>query len=72
MFCAERLQRVLMAIVLCLAFYLISVQNSFGMLILGFVIVMVFVWAITDFCPSIWIFKKLIGSCCDKKESKSC
>ncbi len=67
MLCAERIQRVMMAVVLMLAFYLISISNAFGMAILAFVIVMILVWAVTDFCPSIYILKKIIGSCQDKK-----
>ncbi len=67
MLCAERIQRVMMAVVLMLAFYLISISNAFGMAILAFVIVMILVWAVTDFCPSIYVLKKIIGSCQDKK-----
>jgi hypothetical protein len=36
-----------------------------------FVILMVMVWAFTDFCPSLWIFKKIFGSCYEKEEKKS-
>lgn len=67
MFCAERIQRVMLSVMLMLSFYLISISNAFGMAILAFVIVMVLVWAITDFCPSIYILRKIIGSCQDKK-----
>ncbi|MEY4505198.1 MAG: hypothetical protein RL154_1495 [Pseudomonadota bacterium] len=70
MFCAERIQRVMMAAMLMLSFYLISIGNSLGMAILAFIIFMVIVWAFTDFCPSIAILKKIIGSCDDKKDSK--
>lgn len=68
--CAERLQRVLMAIVLSVALYLTSIQELlFAIILQGFLIVMVLIWAITDFCPSLWLFGKIFGNC---KKEKSC
>jgi len=63
MMCAEKLQRLMMAAVLLIACCLMSVGSIYGTILLGFVIAMILVWAITDFCPSIWVFSKLVGHC---------
>ena len=61
--CGEKLQRFLMALVLLVAFYFMSIGSVIGVVLQLFVIFMIVVWAITDFCPSIWIFNKLFGKC---------
>jgi len=61
--CAEKVQRVLMALVILVGTYLTTLSSIWGLVILGFVIFMILVWAVTDFCPSIWIFKKFMPSC---------
>jgi len=63
MMCAEKLQRFMMAAVLLIACCLMSVGSIYGTILLGFVIAMILLWAITDFCPSIWVFSKLVGHC---------
>ena len=63
MMCAEKLQRLLMAVVLGIAYGLMSMGSVYGSVLLGFVIAMIVLWAITDFCPSIWLFSKLFGHC---------
>lgn len=65
--CAEKIQRFLMAIVLTAAMLLFaSNQILYAMILQTLVIVMVIVWAIADFCPSLWVFKKVFGSCYEK------
>lgn len=65
--CAEKIQRFLMAIVLTFSMVLTAYGYTlFGMVLQGFVILMIIVWAITDFCPSLWLFGKLFGSCSKK------
>ena len=68
--CAERIQRVLMAIMLGVVIVLINLSLTIvAMVLQGFIIVMIIVWAFTDFCPSLWTFKKMFGSCdFDKKK----
>ncbi|MEW6551525.1 MAG: phosphoribosylaminoimidazole synthetase [Arcobacteraceae bacterium] len=61
--CGEKLQRFLMALVLLVAFYFMSIGSIIGVVLQLFVVFMIVVWAITDFCPSIWIFNKLFGKC---------
>ncbi|QOG12140.1 phosphoribosylaminoimidazole synthetase [Arcobacter sp. FWKO B] len=61
--CGEKLQRFLMAFVLLVAFYFMSIGSIVGVVLQFFVIGMILVWAITDFCPSIWFFNKFFGKC---------
>ncbi|MDD2383609.1 MAG: phosphoribosylaminoimidazole synthetase [Sulfurospirillaceae bacterium] len=63
MLCAEKLQRLMMAGVLIIAYFLMSIGSIYGNILLFFVIAMIVLWAITDFCPSIWTFSKLFGHC---------
>ncbi|KFN40903.1 MAG: phosphoribosylaminoimidazole synthetase [Sulfuricurvum sp. MLSB] len=60
--CAERIQRFLMAIVLTVSMVLfVTGQMQWAVILQTFVILMVLVWAFTDFCPSLWFFGKLFG-----------
>jgi len=59
---SEKLQRTLMAFMMSMSlalFYTGSTQIA--SVLLGFVIIMTVLWAITDFCPSIWFFSKLLN-----------
>ena len=67
--CAEKLQRILMAIVLTVSLFLLINGSVIGILLQSFVIVMILIWALTDFCPSLWTFEKMFGAC-EKKENK--
>lgn len=65
--CAEKIQRFLMAIVLTVSMVLfVSGQIQLAVIIQTLVIVMVAVWALSDFCPSLWAFNKIFGSCSEK------
>ncbi|WP_310439251.1 phosphoribosylaminoimidazole synthetase [Sulfuricurvum sp.] len=56
-----------MAIVLTAAMFLFADgQMLYAMILQTLVIVMVIVWALFDFCPSLWIFKKVFGKCPQK------
>jgi len=64
---SEKIQRSMMAFMMSMSlalFYTGSAQIASA--ILGFVIVMTLLWAITDFCPSLWILSKLFKE--DKRE----
>ncbi len=66
--CAERIQRFLMAIVLTVAMFMFAIgEMGWGVIIQTFVIFMVIVWSLTDFCPSLWMFGKIFGKCEDRK-----
>lgn len=65
--CAEKIQRSLMASVLLLSMWLITEGlTSYGLALQGFIVFMIIVWAVKDFCPSLWAFDKLFGSCAKK------
>ena len=62
--CAEKIQRLLMGIVITASMMLfIQGMSQIAVVLQTFVIVMIAIWAFTDFCPSLWLFKKLFGSC---------
>ncbi len=68
--CAERIQRFLMAVVLTVAMLLFaSGMVQAGVVLQTLIILMVIVWALSDFCPSLWLFKKLFGSCDKRPEA---
>jgi uncharacterized membrane protein (UPF0136 family) len=67
--CAQKMQRFLMAIVLSVATYLMSQGSMIGFILQAFVIGMILVWAVIDFCPSLFVFDKLFGNC-DKTRDK--
>ena len=65
---SEKIQRTMMAFMMSISlalFYTGSTQIASA--ILGFVIVMTLLWAITDFCPSLWLLSKLL-----KEEKREC
>ncbi|MEA3372899.1 MAG: phosphoribosylaminoimidazole synthetase [Campylobacterota bacterium] len=67
--CAERIQRFLMAIVITIAMVMFMTGNiQIAVVLQTFVIIMIVVWALADFCPSLWVFKKIFGSCHDTYE----
>lgn len=62
--CAEKIQRFLMAIVLTLSMVLFATgQMQLAVILQTLVIFMLIVWALTDFCPAIWLFTKIFGPC---------
>ncbi len=74
--CAERMQRILTAIMLGIILYFFAMgghdfqegvkQSSYftiAVVLQIFVILMLLVWAFTNFCPSIWFFKKIFPPC---------
>ena len=64
--CAERIQRFLMAIVLTGTMVLFMTgQAQIAVIIQSLIVLVIIVWALADFCPSLWLFKKIFGSCHD-------
>lgn len=61
--CAERIQRLLMAAILFISMILITNMSIWGLILQGFVIFMLIIWAFTDFCPSIWFLRKITKPC---------
>jgi multidrug efflux pump subunit AcrB len=65
--CAEKIQRFLMAIVLTISMvFFVQGNIQVGVVLQTFVILMIVVWSLTDFCPSLWLFGKLFGKCSSK------
>ncbi len=65
---SERLQRVMMGIMLMIILYLYNTQEmALANYLMGFMIGMISIWAVFDFCPSLWTFKKVF-----KEECKKC
>lgn len=64
--CVDKVHRVMMATVLLIAFYFMSVGSLIGFILQGFVILMLFIWATTNFCPAVTILKKFLPKCEDK------
>lgn len=69
--CASRIQRGMMAIVLTISLYLMKFQPELmfmdiliGELVMLFVIAMIAVWAVFDFCPSLWFLGKFMKKDC--------
>ncbi len=72
--CYQRIQRLLTATMLGIILWLFALgangdKTMFqtAVVLQTFVIVMLIVWAFTNFCPSIWFFKKIFPPC-DWKE----
>jgi len=71
MICAQRVQRVLMAIMLGVVMGLAgSGFMAAAFLLQLFIMIMLLIWAATNFCPSIWALEKLIGKCDFEKSGK--
>ena len=76
--CAERVQRILTAVVLGIALMFMAqgaagdpLSLKIGVGVQIFVMIMLLVWAFTNFCPSLWFFNKVFGPCdWNKKESQ--
>jgi len=67
--CAERIQRFLMAMVLTGTMVLFMTgYTQIAVILQSFIVVIIVIWALADFCPSLWVFKKLFGSCHDTYE----
>lgn len=65
--CIERVHRLMMATLLIVAILLlISAKELLAIAILTFMVLMLAVWAIFDFCPALKILSKFMKSC-DKK-----
>ncbi len=65
MICVERVQRILMALLIVASIGGIHSGAFFfgATYILLFIAIMLVVWAITDFCPSIWLLSKFLPRC---------
>ena len=71
MLCAERMQRIVQAIILGLILGLAGMQMfKVAFLITVAMMFMLFVAGLTGFCPGLMILKKIFPSCYDCEENK--
>ena len=64
LWCAERVQRLMMSIFVLIVLMLLSKGYHLAALImLAFMSIMLFIYFIFDFCPSTWMLTKVLGSC---------
>jgi len=62
---SERIQRVMMATLLVVILYLFNIQETaIASILLTGAIVLVTVWAVFDFCPSLWALRKILKEEC--------
>ena len=74
--CAERIQRILTAVMLGIALMFMAqgaagdaLSMKIGVGLQVFIMIMLLIWAFTKFCPSLWFFNKVFGPCdWDNKE----
>ena len=62
--CVSRVQRLMTSAILglVLLFHFFGYGNT-ALWLQVFVIIMILVWAITNFCPSLWVLKKFLLPC---------
>jgi len=69
--CVQRVQRVMMAMMISLAMMLyLNGSVLFGTIILAFMTGMLLLWAVTDFCPANWMLAKVFPDCDELKNEK--
>ncbi len=68
--CGAKAQRILMAIMLGFVLYLFAMgmqgnalMFKIGVILQTFIIIMLLIFAFTNFCPSLWFFNKIFGKC---------
>jgi hypothetical protein len=64
MLCVERFHRIMMATLLVVTILLfITAKEVFALALLGFMAVMMTIWAVFDFCPALKILSKFMKPC---------
>ena len=68
--CVERVHRMFIAFLLGFVMMFAGMQMfKLAFLLQLFIMIMLLIWALTDFCPSFYILKKVFPSCYSNKES---
>jgi len=66
--CAQRIQRLLTAVVLSIVLLLfLNSYILYAAILQGFVIVMMLLWGLFNFCPALWFLKKIFPPCEESK-----
>ena len=67
--CAERVHRILIACMLGFVMMFAGMQMiKLAFLLQLFIMIMLLIWAFTDFCPSLYALKKVLPSCYSDKK----
>jgi len=68
--CAEKAHRILIAIFLGFVMMFAGMQMiKLAFLLQLFIMIMLLIWAFTDFCPSLYALKKVLPSCYSDKKT---
>jgi len=72
--CAENVARALTSIVIVLIIAIFAKgHQTLALAFLAFVSIMMMIWAVFDFCPSIWLLSKFLPRCyckCDEDKKE--
>jgi len=68
--CAERVTRFMTVAMLLVIMYFVGANTTIALALLAFMAVMMMIWGAFDFCPSIFMMKKILPSCYCKCEEK--
>ena len=72
--CAERVTRFMtVGMIVFIMFLLSQGSQTIALALLAFMAIMMAIWGAFDFCPSIWMLKKILPSCyckCEKEENE--
>ncbi|NPA54868.1 MAG: phosphoribosylaminoimidazole synthetase [Epsilonproteobacteria bacterium] len=72
--CAERVTRFMTVAMIFFVMFLISKGSiTVALALLAFMAIMMTIWGAFDFCPSIWMLRKILPSCycpCPKEENE--
>jgi len=72
--CAERVTRFMTVGMLLLIMYFVGANATIALALLAFMAVMMMIWGAFDFCPSIFMMRKIFPRCyceCEKKEENN-
>ncbi len=62
--CIERVHRLMMASLLIVAIFMfLTAKEIIALAILGFMVFMLTVWAVFDFCPAVKILSRFLKPC---------
>jgi hypothetical protein len=70
--CAERVTRFMTVVMLLVIMYFVGANTTIALALLAFMAIMMMIWGAFDFCPSIWMMRKILPRCyceCPKEEN---
>jgi len=70
--CAERVTRFMTVAMILVIMYFVGANTTVALALLAFMAVMMMIWGAFDFCPSIYMMRKILPRCyceCPKEEN---